>query len=637
MTTFEQKDKSSVYQIKIRIGEYKYPIEVEEKGNKLWLTFAFNRKILDEIKMMEGARWHGFDDPPIKKWSISNSFRNWFQLRFLQGENVYALYDKPLEPFTPSRKKKDFPQFASRWPKNYDPESFACYDHQVDLCSHWFTRHYAIWAAEMGTGKTLAALEVAEAIDARSWWWVGPKSALASVQLEFKDWRAKLTPVFMTYEQLVKTMNNWQSGTPAPKVVTFDESSKIKNASAQRSQAAMHLANSVRNDHGNEGYVLLMTGSPAPKNPADWWHQSEVACPGFLKEGSAEKCRNRLAIIKTETSDAGGKFPRVVAWKDDPKKCDVCGQPADDEIHLVEAQLVEDGHAFVPAINEVSLLYKRLRGLVNIKFKKDCLDLPPKIYKIIKCKPNKDILNAARLITLTAKSSLETLILLRELSDGFQYRTVKDKIECSVCKGASKGQTEGSPCPGCHNEGIQIKERRTIAEVPCPKDDEVLNLLDQHDEDRRIIFYAGFTESIDRVYRLCNRAGWKIIRVDGRGWYAPELGTKSQDLLEIFRSDSDDRIAFDGHPGSAGMGLNLTASKSTVYYSNDFNAENRIQSEDRTSRPGSRGSNIFDLVHLSTDLKILENLKRKRDLQAMTLGEMQSMMQIALDEAEREY
>jgi hypothetical protein len=49
-----------------------------------------------------------------------------------------------------------------------------------------------------------------------------------------------------------------------------------------------------------------------------------------------------------------------------------------------------------------------------------------------------------------------------------------------------------------------------------------------------------------------------------------------------------------------------------------------MQSEDRIHRPGmdvNRGATIIDIFHLPSDQKVLENLRKKRDLQAMSLGD----------------
>ena len=85
------------------------------------------------------------------------------------------------------------------------------------------------------------------------------------------------------------------------------------------------------------------------------------------------------------------------------------------------------------------------------------------------------------------------------------------------------------------------------------------------------------------------------------------------------------------------MGLTLTASPTIVYYSNDFNAESRIQSEDRIHRMGmdvNRGATIIDIVHLSSDELVLNNLRNKRKLQSLTLGEMNVQL-AALEGVER--
>jgi len=67
-----------------------------------------------------------------------------------------------------------------------------------------------------------------------------------------------------------------------------------------------------------------------------------------------------------------------------------------------------------------------------------------------------------------------------------------------------------------------------------------------------------------------------------------------------------------------------------VYFSNTFNADDRIQSEDRIHRIGmdvNRGAVIVDLVHLESDMYVRDNLKKKRVLQSITLGELQQYME----------
>jgi len=621
---------------KLIAGKFKYPVTLSYDGKRIWVEFKFNRTLLEEIKSMEGSKWHGYDDEnPRKIWSISNSPRNIFQLSYLKGDNPYTVYDLPLVEYESKR---------------------PLFDHQIEMVRHGLTRHYCIFACEMGTGKTLAAIEIMESSSFSDWIWVGPKSALYSVQLEMVIWKSKVKPTFLTYEELKKQISNWPSGKKAPQGVIFDESSRIKTPTAQRSQASMGLADGVRQDWGMKGFVIEMSGSPAPKAPTDWWHQCEVACPGFLKEGNLSKFKYRLCLIKMKESLAGGQYPELITWLDSETKCAECGQFEIVGKHSDFEIANGTGHIYKKSVNEVRLLYQRMSGLVLVKFKKDCLDLPEKQYKLIYCKPSPSTLRVAETIKQTASRAIEALTLLRELSDGFQYEEQPaGKTTCPSCKGTGKATEYFDPrepnspvvavaegvelsereveCPVCGGSKEIVRTVRGTIQVDTPKEQVLSDLLDEHEEVGRLVIYAGFQGSVDRCVQICLRAGWKVIRADGRGWWWSDLENPKSpiDLLKTFQfeKDTEQKVAFVGEPGAAGMGLNLTASPTVVYYSNDFNGENRIQSEDRIHRPGmdlNRGATVIDIIHLETDRLVLENIKKKRDLQNLSMGELNETM-----------
>lgn len=590
---------------KLRAGNLRIPVLVRDTGTRLEFEFGYNPNLLAEIKAMDGAKWHGFEEEPRKVWSIPKSRRNLFQLDYMEGKDPYARYDASVLPFTAIRP--------------------SAYLHQCAISGHVLTRRQCIVAAEMGTGKTLSLIEVMEQSGSQDWWWVAPKAALKAVELEFWKWRTRFTPRFLTYENLVKVINQWEPGAKAPFGVVFDESSRLKSPNAQRSTAAMRLADGIRSDYGDSGFVVLMSGSPAPKSPLDWWMQCEIACPGFLREGNIHKFKARLAITRDAESVTGGRFPQLVAWRDSDFRCEECGQFEDDEYHnlatITEEDLEAGFHRFKRGTNEVQKLYGRMKGLVHIVFKKDCLDLPEKQYRVIKCDPNPEVIRAAQLIAAVHTSAAQALIMMRELSDGFQYREVEVSREDCVCK-------DGEDCAKCFGSKIIKKVSRETIQVPCPKDEVLEEVLEDHEDARRLVTFAGFTGSIDRVVRITAKAGWEWIRVDGRGWASSWGETDPVSLLKTFAEVDNDirKINFIAHPGSGGMGLTLTASPSILYFSNDFNAESRIQSEDRIHRPGCRGANIIDIEHLPSDRLVLDNLRRKRDLQAMTLGELVNAM-----------
>lgn len=621
----------------------------------MYFYFKYNKKLINEIKeCFEGRRYHGFEDPPRKVWSAPITQRNVFLLKFLQGNDPYAKYD--AEPCY------DLLNLNTR----------PLYDHQRDMVAHGLAVKHFIWAAEMGTGKTLAAIVLMELSGLKDFFWVGPKSALRAVKAEMIKWNCRVIPEFFTYEKLKRVIENWPSGQIAPQGVIFDESVKIKTPTAKRSVAAKHLADSIREEHGNASIIGLLSGAPAPKSPADWWHQCEVACPGFIREGNIHSFRERLGVFNKEESDVG-TYKKLETWLDDDSKCRVCGKLEREHV----PRFTEDGvfesadHEFEQSENEVAKLYRRMSGLVLVKLKKDCLDLPEKFYIETVLQPTEEILRVAKIITVKATRAIEALTLLRELSDGFQYRDVAvGKETCPLCGGSKKYieyyDPEGLPgepdaiekgvrflydedgnkigeepivyekqivdCINCHGTGQSDKIERTVIEVPCPKDEALLEELDLHLDIGRLNIYAGFTASVDKCIKLVTSQKWGYIRADGRGWIGFDADGRplpKDRLLEVYQS-GDGRIAFIGQAGAAGMGLTLTASPTTLFYSNTFNGDDRIQAEDRGHRIGmhEKGGRIVDFIHLETDKLVLDNLKKKKKLQHLSMTGIQGALNV---------
>ena len=463
---------NNIWNLKLKSGNRMIPVTITKDDNRLFFKFGFAKPLMEEIKAMEGHKWHGYDDTnPRKIWSVVDSQRNRFQIAFLAHPGA----SDPLNPYH----HYDLPLIEHKSRRTNPPP----YGHQLGLTSQGLTRHYTELAAEMGTGKTLAAIEIMEESGNTNWWWVGPKSALVSVKLEFKKWKAAFTPRWYTYEGFQKALAEWTPGDKAPFGVVFDEASRLKNPKAKRTLAAMGLANAIREEWGNAGFVILMSGSPAPKSPVDWWSQCEIIQPGFLREGTVDKFRQRLAVIEMrESFGGGGAFPNLKTWKDDPRKCNVCGLFEDAETHeLPEVAAAGTGvdvfkpsptcHVFTPSINEVANLYQRMNGLVKVLFKKDCLDLPDKIYREVILKPTQSTLNAARAIEVKSPSTIQALTLLRELSDGFQYTSEESGTQaCSRCFGRKECEyKEAIGYPECTPEEFErgFKWDEELSECRC--------------------------------------------------------------------------------------------------------------------------------------------------------------------------
>ncbi len=607
--------------MKLRAGKYKVETQVTTDKNHIYFKFPFNKDLMAEIKSMENAHWCGYDDPPLKVWRVDITPHNLFRLKYLGGQNPYSKYDSKIIQHSYDR---------------------PLYQHQKVDADFLLTRKQAVLAAQPGVGKTLAVIEVMERSGFEDWWYVAPRSALKGVERELKLWDCKINPTLITYEGLTRKLENWCEDLMTPHGVVLDESSRAKNPTAKRSQAAYAIANGIRDDYGNEGYIILMSGTPAPKSPLDWWHQCRIACPGYIKEGSYAKFRNRLCLVKQQDGPFGQAYPQIITWWDNEEKCAICGLTKEQH-NLINME--DDVHAFKSSVNEVAYLYKRMEGLVLVQLKKDCLDLPDKIYRPIYLEPTKSTVDIAKAILASANTVIAGLTLLRELSDGFQYiQEPSGEETCSVCGGSGRIKNlllesnlpedskpeemdlaETVTCDGCGGKGRKKTYTRVTKQVDTPKEAALKDLLDEYMEVGRVVIYGGFTGSIDRIVQICKENGWNWIRVDGRGWHSDLEG----DPLDNFQDNLEKypRIAFIGQPGAAGMGLTLTASPVVIYYSNDFNNESREQSEDRCHRAGmdtNRGCTIIDLIHLPTDELVIENLKKKQELQSLTMGQVQN-------------
>jgi hypothetical protein len=229
---------------------------------------------------------------------------------------------------------------------------------------------------------------------------------------------------------------------------------------------------------------------------------------------------------------------------------------------------------------------------------------------------------------------IQKLTLLRMLSDGFTYKeTELDQTKmCPSCNGVGQindfdpvsDSIKLVTCPQCKGkQQVHVVGRETEYGL-CPKDDILRDLVAECEPQGRIVIYGGFTGTVDRCVNILTAMNWDVIRADGRGWHAfgPSSGLiKPGDWLRVFQHDRKNlpTVAFIGQAGAAGTGLTLTASQMITYYSNDFDFNHRVQSEDRIHRPGCTGAVIADLIHLPTDRLILQALKGKRDLQQLVL------------------
>lgn len=136
------------------------------------------------------------------------------------------------------------------------------------------------------------------------------------------------------------------------------------------------------------------------------------------------------------------------------------------------------------------------------------------------------------------------------------------------------------------------------------------------DQQGQFIVWAHFREEIAAIMRML--AAMEIPAVEYHGDVKTKAREESVDGFQEGRYR-----AFVGQPGAGGVGITLTAAESVVYYSNDFNYVTRAQSEDRAHRKGTVRHVVYiDLCASDTlDERIADALQRKQDTAATVLGD----------------
>jgi len=227
--------------------------------------------------------------------------------------------------------------------------------------------------------------------------------------------------------------------------------------------------------------------------------------------------------------------------------------------------------------------------------KEDCLDLPEKVYM-------------RREVELTAEQS-EAYVQMKNLAlarlDSGDLATTQNVLTQimrlqQICLG-SLTDDDGTVHP--------LKSNRQDA------------LLDICDEIQgKAIVWATWTQDIRSIAEaLRDRFGVEAVAT----LHGETPDSDRQQIVETFQDRQSELRFIVGHPKTGGYGLTLTAANTVVYYSNSYDLELRLQSEDRAHRIGQENKVTYiDLISPKTiDEKIVNALRDKIKIADLVLGE----------------
>ena len=148
--------------------------------------------------------------------------------------------------------------------------------------------------------------------------------------------------------------------------------------------------------------------------------------------------------------------------------------------------------------------------------------------------------------------------------------------------------------------------------------EELLNITEELQG--KCIIWASYTHDIQRIYSaLRDCFGPEAVAL----YFGDTAQDMRQDTVDRFQDPKDPLRFFVGQPRTGGFGITLTAATTVIYFSNSYDLEIRLQSEDRAHRIGQNNPVTYiDLVSPDTlDEKILTALKSKVNLAETVLGE----------------
>ena len=307
-------------------------------------------------------------------------------------------------------------------------------------------------------------------------------------------------------------------------------------------------------------YKRIMTGSPVTKSPLDLFSQCNFLDSELLGHDTFYSFRARYANM--QTINVGGRSVNIV-------------RPNNSYRNLGELSDI---------VSEFS--YRIL--------KEDCLDLPEKIYqrRTIEMTPEQrkayDSMRTMALAELNNKvcSTMSVLTQLMRLH----------QITCGHIK------TDDG-------EIVSLKNNRMT---------ELMSVLEE--TEGKVIIWANYVADIENIVTALKKAYGEASTV---AYYGGVKAKVRQKQISLFQEKNGPTRYFVGNPQTGGYGITLTAANTVVYYSNSYDLEKRLQSEDRAHRIGQTNKVTYvDLLcENSVDAKIVDALRDKISIANEILGE----------------
>jgi SNF2 family DNA or RNA helicase len=261
---------------------------------------------------------------------------------------------------------------------------------------------------------------------------------------------------------------------------------------------------------------------------------------------------------------------------------------------LVERRMATHTFKQIVGYRRLDELQKRLDNFSFRVTKEECLDLPDKVYTRREVEMTAEQRKAYDQMKLMALSVIDEGIV--STNNALTQLMRLHQICCGHVK---------------LDDGSEV-------DFPNNRIDELLAALEE--VDGKVIIWANYRKDIERIKnRLQHDYGMTSVA----SYYGDTEAEERQEIVTRFQDPGDSLRFFVGNPRTGGYGLTLTAAKTVIYYSNNFDLEVRLQSEDRAHRIGQTSKVTYiDLITPGTvDEHIVKALRNKINIASAVLGE----------------
>lgn len=503
------------------------------------------------------------------------------------------------------------------------------YEHQIKMVDFGMEKltkenlNGVAFLCEMGTGKTKAAIDLSRNLA----WYMGVKSVLIICPLSIMGnpkakpenqhgWvkevnthsKAEVRVIHGTRKKRLEILEEPQKSRLCFYVINFagarilkkelkeknfdviicDESTNIKNGQSATAKACFDLGRAVR-------FRIIMTGTPITQGMLDIFSQYKFMDRGITFGTSFTAFRNKYfepAVMKCPAGHVTNTQWHKDALKETEegievfcKKCGESYKVAKKPWDLTEEEKKVQMSVWKwhPKKGALNVIKDKINSRAIFFTKEECLDLPPKVYETriveLSKEEKKQYTQMEKLLfteisgePITAKALLDKLIRLSQITSGFS-------------------KTE-------HGEIVEIKKPSKLKEL--------MSVIEE--VGGKFIIWCRFKHDIRRISRELEKMG-----IDNVMFYS-EIKERDKAIAK-FTNDPECR-GFIGQPASGGIGLNLTVASTVIYYSNTYSLMERLQSEDRAHRIGTKTKVLYiDLITKDTiDEAILDAIKNKKEI-----------------------